>query len=304
MVTSLLHFLTNGVSNLPLGGDLRTYMFLSLWSPCRKLWQNLSPEFRALLEGTAPQLERRAGHVRTRSVGELGDQRAVSNALDSEFRHRLESILVRRDSRHPHQMRHMYHAGSYEATGARNLATREFEDQVMADEDHTMHNGRTSASSPALESAVRALQEEVNILKNVISASFDIQLDIQRSIRQEVSAAMCDPTRLSLQSRDVSECTAEASSAGASSSREGMNSSSAPSGAGRAGVGLPTRNVLPVARGTCCVCLEASIDSLLYGCGHMCTCAMCGRQLISSGQCCPICRAPVRDVVRAFMATE
>lgn len=206
--------------------------------------------------------------MRSRSFGELSDQRNVSNVLESEFRHQLEGMLVRRERR-PHAMSNVGIAAGY---------------------THDGHTGYEGASTEALESVIRALREEVQVLKNVISASFDLQLDIQRSIRQEVSAALNAPAKLSLSKmlvQDTSACTAEESASGTGSSEVAQK-----------------REAEPVGVGVCAVCLEARIDSLLYSCGHMCTCSLCGRHLIASGQCCPICRAPVRDVVRAFMVTQ
>ncbi|KAG2301851.1 hypothetical protein Bca52824_030502 [Brassica carinata] len=54
-------------------------------------------------------------------------------------------------------------------------------------------------------------------------------------------------------------------------------------------------------QGNCSVCLEKPIDSLLYRCGHMCTCLKCGHELLWSTKKCPICMAPIIDVVRAFL---
>ncbi|CAH2078465.1 unnamed protein product [Thlaspi arvense] len=51
----------------------------------------------------------------------------------------------------------------------------------------------------------------------------------------------------------------------------------------------------------CCVCLELPVDSLLYRCGHMCTCLKCAHELQWSSKKCPICMAPIVDVVRAFL---
>ncbi|XP_024005664.1 intracellular protein transport protein USO1 [Eutrema salsugineum] len=51
----------------------------------------------------------------------------------------------------------------------------------------------------------------------------------------------------------------------------------------------------------CCVCLEMPVDSLLYRCGHMCTCLKCAHELQWSSKKCPICMAPIVDVVRAFL---
>ncbi|KAI9198288.1 hypothetical protein LWI28_013034 [Acer negundo] len=59
-------------------------------------------------------------------------------------------------------------------------------------------------------------------------------------------------------------------------------------------VGAPKRR-------TCCICYEMQVDSLLYRCGHMCTCLKCAHELQWSTGKCPICRAPIDDVVRAYM---
>ncbi|TVU39042.1 hypothetical protein EJB05_12444, partial [Eragrostis curvula] len=54
-------------------------------------------------------------------------------------------------------------------------------------------------------------------------------------------------------------------------------------------------------RVSCCICQRMQVDSLLYRCGHMCTCFNCADQLKSSGRSCPICQSPIDDVVRAQM---
>lgn len=60
----------------------------------------------------------------------------------------------------------------------------------------------------------------------------------------------------------------------------------------------------PVAEGHCLICLDGHVDSVLYQCGHMCVCHTCGLQLKSRGAHCPMCRAPIRDIIRAYKAGQ
>jgi len=52
----------------------------------------------------------------------------------------------------------------------------------------------------------------------------------------------------------------------------------------------------------CTVCYERRIDSVLYSCGHMCMCFACANVHWRAGGACPICRAPIRDVIRTYKA--
>ncbi|XP_065216602.1 E3 ubiquitin-protein ligase cblA-like [Planococcus citri] len=53
----------------------------------------------------------------------------------------------------------------------------------------------------------------------------------------------------------------------------------------------------------CSVCMEKPINAVLYKCGHMCMCYQCAFKLYrnrnSRGQC-PMCRAVIRDIIRAY----
>ncbi|KAK8591964.1 hypothetical protein V6N13_062558 [Hibiscus sabdariffa] len=55
---------------------------------------------------------------------------------------------------------------------------------------------------------------------------------------------------------------------------------------------------IPMKR-SCCICYEKQVDSLLYRCGHMCTCLKCGSDLQCKGGKCPMCGASILDVVPA-----
>ncbi|XP_076913177.1 uncharacterized protein LOC143571704 [Bidens hawaiensis] len=50
----------------------------------------------------------------------------------------------------------------------------------------------------------------------------------------------------------------------------------------------------------CSICYDAQVDSLLYRCGHMCTCFDCAMELKRTGEECPVCESPILDVVKAM----
>ena len=52
--------------------------------------------------------------------------------------------------------------------------------------------------------------------------------------------------------------------------------------------------------GHCVICSDGVIDSVVYRCGHMCVCMACGLELKAQRLKCPICRAPITDVIRAY----
>ena len=110
-----------------------------------------------------------------------------------------------------------------------------------------------------------SLRSRMNELHEMVRMSMEMQLDLQRAIRQEVSAALHQQN---------------------GTSPSAVAASPAPSH--------------PAAEGNCIICLDKEVDAVLYQCGHMCVCLTCGLRLSTMGSHCPMCRAPIRDVIRAY----
>ncbi|XP_036121851.1 E3 ubiquitin-protein ligase NEURL1 isoform X1 [Molossus molossus] len=66
----------------------------------------------------------------------------------------------------------------------------------------------------------------------------------------------------------------------------------------------------PVTPGTsqwsdeCTICYEHAVDTVIYTCGHMCLCYACGLRLKKSlHACCPICRRPIKDIIKTYRSS-
>jgi hypothetical protein len=105
-------------------------------------------------------------------------------------------------------------------------------------------------------------------MQQMLQMMFSMQMDMQRSLRQEVASALANNPATT------------------------MNT--------------PTNQVMQA--GHCTVCLTALADTVLYRCGHLCVCYTCGLQLQQArtvhGVKCPICRAPVDDILRVYRSSR
>ncbi|KAF8780342.1 hypothetical protein HU200_001447 [Digitaria exilis] len=137
----------------------------------------------------------------------------------------------------------------------------------------TMHRSEFVSCKQSDWDAIHVLRDELSgiqrgmtSMQQMLEACMEMQIELQRSIKQEVSAAL----NRSLTMRD-----------GETLDLDGSQWKLA-------------------RKGTCCICCDNQIDSLLYRCGHMCTCSKCASELLHGVGKCPLCRAPIVEVIRAY----
>jgi len=196
-------------------------------------------------------------------ISELVHRRLVSQTLEGDVRGRLEIHLQRRFEdvidEDGHNVADFVRSLRPSTQHRRNdfshlgIHIPQTAEEEMAAMGH---------ASPMLE----AMRQEMEELKNMVRMNFEMQLDIQRAIRQEVAAALASVAGGNVESQTCA----------------------------------PASTSEPLQDGSCLICLDRGVDCVLYQCGHMCVCMTCGLRLKGQGLNCPVCRAPIRDVIRAY----
>eukprot|EP00002_Diphylleia_rotans_P031629 TRINITY_DN6575_c0_g1_i1.p1 TRINITY_DN6575_c0_g1~~TRINITY_DN6575_c0_g1_i1.p1 ORF type:complete len:429 (+),score=91.11 TRINITY_DN6575_c0_g1_i1:197-1483(+) len=184
-------------------------------------------------------------------LGELVEHHTVTSLLSSEFRNRLERLIRRR----------LQSAGVAPPIYIQRRQT-DHQRQVEEIDAAVAANARAHGGHSSRE--LDLIRQEMLELRRMMCASLEMQMEMQRTLRQEVSAVLM-----------------------------AQRQSPAPA------TFAPAANPPPKAD-TCIVCCEKSVDCAFYKCGHMCACHMCGLSMQQRSLPCPVCRAPIREVLRVY----
>lgn len=157
----------------------------------------------------------------------------VGNLLNSQFRERLEHHLenvLRRTGSNGQQTRRVIQQL------ASNLRSRNAQLHNLdnnSDAASGLNETRPRYTTLQNSREIKELKNEMKELKSMLKLTFELQLDMQRSLKQEISALLSNTLQSSQSSLLISS----------------------------------TR---PSAEGMCIICSESQVDTVLYQCGHMC----------------------------------
>lgn len=219
---------------------------------------------------------------RNADICRLLDSKMVSKSLESEFSNKMNQLLLKALHKQ-RQQRMMDDFGGY------------YDERMYWRQNDEIQNADNQASAPctiAPVSHVGAHQQE-----SWQHCSFGSQLhDNQNLLEMEVRVR----SEMSQIHHEIYELRKLVESCIASQVKMQHSIKEEVCSALREAGLMPSQPDIAAAKGAnCCICHRVQVDSLLYRCGHMCTCFDCADQLKSSGRSCPICQSTIDDVVRA-----
>jgi hypothetical protein len=226
-------------------------------------------------------------------ITELLTRRLVQNMLNGEYRTVLEVHLQQRAEGDGTQASHA--SAAPRARGQRSPSSRgqsvmsQLRQRLMgranaprpppapaadavhrSSEDHAQlrHAAPVAGSNfrtmHTLQEQVNTLSQQMSDMMSMVRTTYQVQLDLMRAVRQEVSAGLQN------------------------------DAESAPYRP------PPPRPAQPAQGNNCSICMDVAADTVMYRCGHLCACYTCAQQLRDLNQNCPCCRAPVVDILRVY----
>lgn len=214
-------------------------------------------------------------------ISSLLSRNLVSSTLESNFRTILENNIrdrIRRTgidgNRTRHNLREFMRSrgtsntiqrNDFSHLGINNQQDLNDLDNLDSASSHSGHRYRTVIHQNNSRE-IRDLKNELSEMKSMLKLSFEMQLDMQKSFKQEISALIAG----------TFQDTASANL---------INSSR------------------PNQDGKCIICTDSDCDTVFYKCGHMVSCYMCSLNLKNKGHNCPVCRAPIVDILRTFKSS-
>ena len=207
-----------------------------------------------------PQLRTTIDNLRREQIieeiSELVHQQLVTSTLESEFRSQLEERVMQHlqasgqdGNRTRNFIRNIQQTTPIERNDFSNLGIHTAPIADNLDSASTYHASQAAHAQIQRQSTannsreIRALKSEISELKNMMKLSFQLQLDMQRSLKQEISAL-------------ISNAVKENTTANKANNQMRFESR--------------INTTQPSNEGKCIICTEGSVDTVLYKCGHMC----------------------------------
>nr|GMD14286.1 zinc finger protein [Ipomoea batatas] len=235
--------------------------------------------------------------VHSVELRELLSRRRVSNLLQSGFRERLDRVIQSYVERQVQASLDWEMDGTESSPSAndqgngnqdegeindieRNNFSPDTLSQTLWDSDMLCYSPHPRPGAEweiinELRTDMDRLQQQMNNMQKMLETCLDMQIELQHSVQNEVFAA--------LNHYAVSEDENAASEDNLLKDEPKWDN---------------------VRKGICCLCCTSSIDSLLYRCGHMCTCSKCAEKLVQEHGKCPMCKAPVAEMIQAYFIQQ